>query len=139
MLHYLHRNLHSAYMMLYLCKVSKKVCKSKWIFIKTRKLGTKAKGKQKTTTKKQPLQTHPYNENRVPCNENRFFLVRKTSKGKLCFHYRDGFAVKNSKRGADWKRSRFHKNYSRIPNWIVWKADGIGILRKSSWPHLLCI
>ena len=46
------------------------------------------------------LQTHPYNEDRdscneirVPCNENRFFPVRKISQKKLCFHYRDGFAV----------------------------------------------
>ena len=32
-------------------------------------------------------------ENRVPCNANRFFPVRKTSQGKPCFNYRDGFAV----------------------------------------------
>ena len=28
-----------------------------------------------------------------PCNENRFFPERKTTQGKPCFHYRDGFAV----------------------------------------------
>ena len=28
-----------------------------------------------------------------PCNENRLLPVRKTSQGKPCFHYRDGFAV----------------------------------------------
>ena len=43
------------------------------------------------------LQTHTWSfsdrENRVPCNENRFFPVRKTSQGKPCFHYRDGFVV----------------------------------------------
>ena len=44
---------------------------------------------------KPTLQTHPCNENRVPCNEkNRFFPVRKSSLGQPCFHYRDGFAVK---------------------------------------------
>ena len=32
------------------------------------------------------LRTHP-------CNENRVFPVRKTSQGKPCFHYRDGFAM----------------------------------------------
>jgi hypothetical protein len=30
-----------------------------------------------------------------PGNENRFFLVRKTTQGKPCFHYRDGFAVQS--------------------------------------------
>ena len=29
----------------------------------------------------------------IPANENRFFLVRKTTQGKPYFHYRDGFAV----------------------------------------------
>ena len=28
-----------------------------------------------------------------PGDENRFFPVRKTTQGKPCFHYRDGFAV----------------------------------------------
>ena len=28
-----------------------------------------------------------------PCNENRFFPVGKSTQGKPCFHYRDGFAV----------------------------------------------
>jgi hypothetical protein len=39
------------------------------------------------------LQTHPCSHCRDPCN--RFFPVRKTSQGKPCFHYRDGFAVHN--------------------------------------------
>ena len=29
-----------------------------------------------------------------PCNENRFFPVRKATQGKPCFHYKDGFAVR---------------------------------------------
>ena len=28
-----------------------------------------------------------------PGDENRFFPVRNSTKGKPCFHYRDGFAV----------------------------------------------
>ena len=28
-----------------------------------------------------------------PCNENRSFPVGKSTQGKRCFHYRDGFAV----------------------------------------------
>jgi hypothetical protein len=35
----------------------------------------------------------PYNENRVPCNGNRFFPVRISLQGKPCFNYKDGFAV----------------------------------------------
>ena len=45
-----------------------------------------------------PCEVFPHRENPVfftwnPCNENRRFTVRKTSQGKPCFHYRDGFAV----------------------------------------------
>ena len=29
----------------------------------------------------------------IPANGNRFFPVRKSTQGKPCFHYRDGFAV----------------------------------------------
>ena len=29
----------------------------------------------------------------IPANENKFFPVRKSTQGKPCFHYRDGFAV----------------------------------------------
>ena len=29
-----------------------------------------------------------------PVDENRFFPVGNTTQGKPCFHYRDGFAVK---------------------------------------------
>ena len=32
----------------------------------------------------------------IPANGNRFFPVRKSTQGKPCFHYRDGFAVYNS-------------------------------------------
>ena len=31
-----------------------------------------------------------------PCNENRFFPVGKSTQGKPCFHYRDGFAVQGN-------------------------------------------
>ena len=45
-----------------------------------------------------PCEVFPHSEKPVfitwnPCNENRLFAVRKTSQGKPCFHYRDGFAV----------------------------------------------
>jgi hypothetical protein len=45
-----------------------------------------------------PYVVFPHREKPVfitgfPGDENRFFLVRKTTKGKPCFHYRDGFAV----------------------------------------------
>ena len=29
----------------------------------------------------------------IPANGNRFFPVRKSTQGKPCFHYMDGFAV----------------------------------------------
>ena len=35
-------------------------------------------------TGKNLFSLHPCNDNRVPCNENRFFSVRKTSQGKPC-------------------------------------------------------
>ena len=31
----------------------------------------------------------------IAANENRFFPVGKSTQGKPCFHYRDGFAVQN--------------------------------------------
>ena len=31
-----------------------------------------------------------------PCNENRFFPVGKSTQGRPCFQYRDGFAVELS-------------------------------------------
>jgi hypothetical protein len=45
-----------------------------------------------------PCVFYPHREKPVfimvfPGDENRFFPVRKTTKGKPCFHYRDGFAV----------------------------------------------
>ena len=45
-----------------------------------------------------PCEVFPHREKPVlitwnPCSENRLFPVRKTSQGKPCFHYRDGFAV----------------------------------------------
>ena len=45
-----------------------------------------------------PCVVFPHREKPVfisqdPCNKKRFFPVRKTTQGKPCFHYRDGFAV----------------------------------------------
>jgi hypothetical protein len=45
-----------------------------------------------------PFVAFPHRENPVfitgfQGDENRFFPVRKTTQGKPCFHYRDGFAV----------------------------------------------
>ena len=34
----------------------------------------------------------------IPANGNRFFPVRKSTQGKPCFHYRDGFAVLTNRR-----------------------------------------
>ena len=43
-----------------------------------------------------PHREKPVFITRNPCNENRLFPVRKTSQGKPCFHYRDGFAVQEN-------------------------------------------
>jgi hypothetical protein len=45
-----------------------------------------------------PCVVFPHREKPVfitgfPGDENRFFPVKKTTQGKPCFHYRDGFAV----------------------------------------------
>ena len=46
-----------------------------------------------------PCVVFPYREKPVfitgfPGDKNRFFPVRKTTQGKPCFHYRDGFAAR---------------------------------------------
>ena len=40
-----------------------------------------------------PVQSQYRARTGFPGDENRFFPVRKTTQGKPCFHYRDGFAV----------------------------------------------